>query len=86
MLVETSQESSAAENSDGTTVQPRFEVCEETQGLQLSESRNGDSRTQQNDPEEERRSSQCIDEGRQFGDARNEIEEHEHGRGTSGNL
>ncbi|GAV72018.1 zf-RING_2 domain-containing protein [Cephalotus follicularis] len=74
MLVETSHLSSATEDGDGTTIEPRFQACEETQGAQLSELRNGDSRIQRNDPEGERRSCQCVDQGRQFREARNENE------------
>ena len=83
--VETVQESSAAENGEEASVQPRPESCEESQATPLSQSMDEESGTLQNSAGEEQR-SECADQGREFRFARNEAEEHEKNRDSSGTF
>ncbi|KAL5778530.1 hypothetical protein ACOSQ2_009267 [Xanthoceras sorbifolium] len=75
---ETSQD---AENTDGTSDQPRLQACEETQAPECSILSNGDATTLQNSCKEERRSSECLDQGGESTDTSSEAEEQEHSRG-----
>ncbi|KDP31622.1 hypothetical protein JCGZ_14847 [Jatropha curcas] len=77
--VETGQESFVAGNGGETSVQSGPESSEESQS-KIPEPKNEDLRTVHNTVEEDRRSPECADEGRESGNMRNEPEEHENSR------
>ncbi|XP_017981333.1 PREDICTED: RING-H2 finger protein ATL7 isoform X1 [Theobroma cacao] len=76
---ENGQESSHPENSNGSSVQPMSQSCEETHDVQPSEPTVGDARILQHNSEEQ----DCVDQGREFRNTRNETREHEGSRGIS---
>ncbi|KAE8723403.1 Tetratricopeptide repeat-containing protein, putative isoform 1 [Hibiscus syriacus] len=75
-----SQESSHPANGNGLAVQPVSQG--ETQGVQPLEQTIGDAGISQCNGDEQ----ECVNQGRDFGNTRNETCEHEGSRGISGNF
>ncbi|XWS24658.1 hypothetical protein CRYUN_Cryun27aG0001300 [Craigia yunnanensis] len=76
---ENGQESSHPVNSNGLAAQPVSQSFEETQGVQPSEPPIGDARISQNNSN----GQECVNQGREFRNTRNETREHEGSRGIS---
>lgn len=83
--VESSHESSAAENNFVTPLPQTPQACEETESTE-SRLRNKEPRTVLHSSEEDPRSSQWVDCKRELRDVGNATELHERTRGSSGNL
>ncbi|XP_022772419.1 RING-H2 finger protein ATL58-like isoform X2 [Durio zibethinus] len=76
---ENDQESSHPVNSNGLAVQLVSQSYEETQGVQPSEPTIGDARISQHNSDEQ----ECVNQGREFRNTRNETREHERSSGIS---
>ncbi|TYH24567.1 hypothetical protein ES288_A03G102200v1 [Gossypium darwinii] len=74
------QVSSNPVNSNGLAVQTVAENCEETHGVQPLEQTIGDARISQHNSDEQ----ECVNQGREFRNTRNEISPHEGSRGIAG--
>ncbi|KAK8624512.1 hypothetical protein V6N13_065852 [Hibiscus sabdariffa] len=76
------QESSHPVNRNGLAVQPVSQIFGGTQGVQPLEQTIGDARISQHNSDEQ----ECVDQEREFRNTRDETNEHEGSRGTSGNF